>query len=59
MMRDVVARRGCSGAVEQLGTEAEEERFLLALSEEISALILVADPHWHGLLGEELFTSIH
>jgi len=36
--------------IEQLSTELEEEGFFFALGEEISALVLAADPNGHGYL---------
>jgi hypothetical protein len=47
------------GLVEKLSAETEEERFLIALGEDVSTLILVADPSWDGQFVEELFTTIH
>jgi hypothetical protein len=44
--------------VEELNAETEEERFLFALGEDVSTLILVADPSWDGQFVEELFTTV-
>jgi len=48
-----------SGMIEQLSTELEEEGFFFALGEDISTLVLAADPNGHGYLVEELVTAIH
>ena len=48
-----------SSDIEKLGTELEEERLVKAFGEEISALILGADPFGKGNLVQKLFASIH
>jgi hypothetical protein len=46
-------------ATEKLPPELEVETFFLAIGEDISTLILGADPRGDGRLVEELLASVH